>query len=130
MKGTIKLANPITVAINGKESQVTELQYNTEEITGALFCEADAKRRIAAGTKNVAIAPAAEFDYGLHLYLGFAACIAAAPEIDFSDLERIHGADVVEFMSVGRNFILKSEDSAQNNSDEPTEATAVPTTQA
>ena len=126
MKGTIKLVNPILV--NGKN--VAELQYNTEEITGQLFCEADAKRRIAAGAKNVSIAPAAEFDYGLHLYLGFAACVAATPEMDFADLERIHGADVVEVMAVGRNFILKSEDSAQNNSDEPTEATAAPTTQA
>lgn len=126
MKGIIKLANPIPV--NGK--QVAELQYNTEEITGAMFCEADAKRRIAAGTKNVSIAPAAEFDYGLHLYLGFAACIAAAPEIDFSDLERIHGTDVVEVMTVGRNFILRSEDSTQSNSDEPIEITAPPTTQA
>lgn len=125
MKGSIKLANPITV--NGK--QVAVLQYNTEEITGALFCEADAKRRIAAGTKNVSIAPAAEFDYGLHLYLGFAACIAAAPEFDFSDMERIHGVDVVEVMSVGRNFIMKSEDLAQSNSDEPTETTAAPITQ-
>jgi hypothetical protein len=126
MKGTIKLANPITV--NGKV--LTELQYNTEEITGALFCEADAKRRIAAGTKNIAIAPAAEFDYALHLYLGFAACIAAAPQIDYSDLERIHGVDLVEFMAVGRNFIMKSEDSAQKTSDEPIETTAAPTTQA
>jgi hypothetical protein len=126
MKGIIKLANPITV--NGK--QVAELQYNTEEITGAMFCEADSKRRFAAGTKNVSIAPAAEFDYGLHLYLGFAACVAAAPEIDFSDLERIHGVDIVNVMEVGRNFIMKSEDSAQSNSDEPTEATAAPTTQA
>ena len=126
MKGIIKLANPITV--NGKE--LAELKYNTEEITGVMFCEADAKRRIAAGTKNVSIAPAAEFDYGLHLYLGFAACIAADPAIDFSDLERVHGADVVEVMAVGRNFILKSEDSAQSTSDEPTETTAAPTTQA
>ena len=126
MKGTIKLVNPITV--NGKT--VNQLEYNTEEITGQLFCEADVKRRIAAGTKNVAIAPAAEFDYGLHLYLGFAACVAAAPEMDFADLERVHGADVVEIMAVGRNFILKSEDSAQSNSDEPTEATQAPITQA
>ena len=126
MKGIIKLANPIPV--NGKN--VAELSYDTAEITGQLFCEADAKRRIAAGTKNVSIAPAAEFDYGLHLYLGFAACIAAAPEIDFTDLERIHGTDVVEIMAVGRNFILKSEDSVQNNSDEPTETTQAPITQA
>ena len=126
MKGIIKLSHSITV--NGKP--VAELQYNTEEITGALFCEADSKRRFAAGTKNVSIAPAAEFDYGLHLYLGYAACVAAAPEIDFSDLERIHGGDLVSFMEVGRNFIMKSEDSVQNNSDEPTEATVAPTTQA
>ena len=126
MTGIIKLANPIPV--NGKN--MTELHYDTGEITGQLFCEADAKRRIAAGTKNVSIAPAAEFDYGLHLYLGFAACIAAKPELDFSDLERVHGADLVEIMAVGRNFMLKSEDSAQNTSGEPTEATAAPTTQA
>lgn len=126
MKGTIKLANPITV--NGKE--LAELLYNTEEITGALFCEADAKRRFAAGAKNVSIAPAAEFDYGLHLYLGFAACIAVAKEIDFTDLERIHGADIVDIMAVGRNFIMKSEDSEQRASDEPSETTAAPTTQA
>ena len=126
MKGIIKLSNPITV--NG--NLVAELEYNTDEITGQMFCEADAKRRIAAGTKNVSIAPAAEFDYGLHLYLGFAACIAASPKIDFSDLERIHGADVVDVMAVGRKFILKSEDSAQNNSDELSETTAAPTTQA
>ena len=126
MKGTFKLTNPITV--NGKE--LTELLYNTEEITGVLFCEADAKRRIAAGAKNVSIAPAAEFDYGLHLYLGFAACIAADNKLDFSDLERVHGVDVVEIMAVGRNFILKSEDSAQSNSDEVSEPTVAPTTQA
>ena len=126
MKGTIKLKNPITV--NGK--QVAELSYNTAEITGAMFCEADSRRRFAAGSKNISIAPAAEFDYGLHLYLGYAACIAAAPEIDFADLERIHGVDLVEIMAVGRNFIMQSEDSQQSNSDEPSEATAVPTTQA
>ena len=126
MKGTIELENSIPV--NGKN--VTELQYDTVGITGQLFCEADAKRRIAAGTKNVSIAPAAEFDYGLHLYLGFAACIAAAPEMDFADLERVHGADLVDIMAVGRNFILKSEGSAQSNSDEATEVTVAPTTQA
>lgn len=126
MKGILKLANSITV--NGR--QVDQLQYNTQDITGALFCEADSKRRFAAGTKNVSIAPAAEFDYGLHLYLGFAACIAASPEIDFADLERIHGADLVDVMAVGRNFIMKSEDSQQSTSDELTETTVAPTTQA
>lgn len=126
MKGTIKLANPITV--NGKE--LAALNYNTDEITGAMFCEADSRRRFAAGSKNISIAPAAEFDYGLHLYLGFAACVAGSPEVDFSDLERAHGIDLVSIMAVGRNFIMMSEDSAQSNSDELTETTAAPTTQA
>jgi hypothetical protein len=126
MKGTIQLSNPIT--INGK--QVVALAYDTVGITGALFCEADSRRRFAAGSKNISIAPAAEFDYGLHLYLGYAACVAAAPEVDFADLERIHGEDLVDIMAVGRNFIMKSEDSQQSNSDAPTETTVVPTTQA
>jgi hypothetical protein len=126
MKGIIKLVNPITV--NNKA--LAELQYNTDEITGALFCEADSKRRFAAGSKNVSIAPAAEFDYGLHLYLGYAAVVAASGEIDFADLERIHGADLVGIMEVGRNFIMKSEASEQSNSDDASETTAAPTTQA
>ncbi|MBO5953355.1 MAG: hypothetical protein J6Q53_04445 [Oscillospiraceae bacterium] len=130
MKGTIKLDNPIAVAIDGKQVQLAELKYDTNEITGALFCEADSKRRFAAGAKNVSIAPAAEFDCGLHLYLGFAAIIAADSNIDFADLERIHGADLIDVMEVGRNFIMKSEDSAQSNSDDHSETTAEPTTQA
>lgn len=130
MKGTIKLTNPIAVAISGKEVKLSELHYNTDEITGALFCEADSRRRFAAGGKNISIAPAAEFDYGLHLYLGFAACVAVAPELDFSDLERIHGIDLVKIMEIGRNFIMQSEDSEESNSDEPTENIAEPSTQA
>ena len=126
MKGIINLVNPITV--NNKP--MAELQYDTDEITGALFCEADSKRRFAAGAKNVSIAPAAEFDYGLHLYLGFAACVAADTNVDFTDLERIHGVDLIAVMEVGRNFIMKSEESEQSNSDEPTGTTAAPTTQA
>lgn len=125
MQGTIQLNKPILV--NNKP--VGELKYDSENITGALFCEADSKRRFAAGSKNVSIAPAAEFDYGLHLYLGYAACIAADGSMDFSDFERISGADLIKFMEVGRNFILQSEDSAQSNSDEPSETTAAPTTQ-
>lgn len=125
MKGIIKLANPI--AVNGKT--VTELAYNTDEITGALFCEADVKRRIASGVRNISIAPAAEFEYGLHLYMGYAACIAANSEYDFSDMERIKGADVMTVMDIGRNFIMQSEGSQENNSDEQSENTAEHSTQ-
>ena len=59
--------------------------------------------------KNVSISAAAEFDFGLHLYLGYAAIIAVNPSYDFSDMERIKGRDVVEVMQIGRNFMLASD---------------------
>ena len=77
------------------------------------------------------VAPAAEFDFALHLYLGYAAIIAVNPSYDFSDLERIKGADVVDVMAIGRNFMLKSEEtSTENDSDEHIEITPESTTQA
>lgn len=117
MQGTLKLKNPI--AVNNKK--VDTLKFDTNEITALLFTEAEAKRKSAAGLSNVSISPAVEFDFGLHLYVGFAAIIAKNPECDFSDLERIQGVDLVEIMAVGRNFLLKSEDANQSNSDEQSE---------
>ena len=78
------------------------------------------------------ITPAVEFDFGLHLYLGFAAIIAVNPEIDWSDLERLHGADVVEVTGIGGNFMLKSEDeeSQASESAEPSGTTPASTTPA
>lgn len=108
----IKLRNPIKV--NGKT--VTELTYDINEITAIGFIEAEAKRK-GAGSRSVSITPAVEFDFGLHLYLGFAAIIAVNPEIDWSDLERLHGHDVVEVTGIGRNFILKSEDTESQESE-------------
>nr|DAH47704.1 MAG TPA: hypothetical protein [Caudoviricetes sp.] len=124
MTGTFKLHNPID--INGKSHEA--LAYDTNEITALLFTEAEAKRKSAAGLKNVTITPAVEFDFGLHLYLGFAAIIAKNPECDFTDMERIHGTDLIDIMAVGRNFLLKSEDATPSNSDEPSETTPKPTT--
>lgn len=124
MHGTLNLKNPITV--NNKK--VGTLKFDTNEITGLLFTEAEAKRKSAAGLTNVSISPAAEFDFGLHLYVGFAAIIAKNPECDFSDLERIQGVDFVDIMAIGRNFLLKSEDADQSNSDEQSETTPEPST--
>jgi hypothetical protein len=124
MTGTFKLHNPID--INGKSHEA--LAYDTNEITALLFTEAEAKRKSAAGLKNVTITPAVEFDFGLHLYLGFAAIIAKNPECDFTDMERIHGTDLIDIMAVGRNFLLKSEDATPSSSDEPSEITPKPTT--
>lgn len=115
---TLKLKNP--VKINGKD--ISEMTYDINEIDGVLFATAEAKRKAAAGMKNVSITPAAEFDFGLHLYLGYAAIIAVNPEYDFSDLERMKGRDVTAVLGIGRNFMLASDmEEPQNNSEEPTE---------
>ena len=124
---TLKLKNPIM--IDGKE--VAEVTYDSNEIDGILFATAESKRKSAAGLKNASISPAAEFDFSLHLYLGFAAIIAVNPSYDFSDVERIKGHDVVEVMAIGRNFMLASEKEQQpSDSDELTETTQESTTQA
>lgn len=124
---TLKLKNPIM--IDGK--QVAEVTYDANEIDGILFAEAEAKRKAAAGLKNTSITPAAEFDFGLHLYLGFAAIIAVNPSYDFADVERIKGHDVREVMNIGRNFMLGSDPEQQENgSEKPTETMPASTTQA
>lgn len=127
MKDILKLKNPIL--INGVET--TEVTYDTNEIDGILFATAESKRKAAAGLKNTSITPAAEFDFGLHLYLGFAAIIAVNKHIDFSDVERIKGHDVVEVMAIGRNFMLGSDkEQPESDSGEPTETMPESTTQA
>lgn len=124
---TLKLKNPIM--INGEK--IAEVTYDPNEIDGILFATAESKRKAAAGLKNTTITPAAEFDFGLHLYLGFAAIVAANPSYDFSDVERIKGRDVVEVMAIGRNFMLASDQEQQENaSDEPIETTPESITQA
>ena len=124
---TLKLKNPIM--IDGKE--VAEVTYDTNEIDGILFATAESKRKAAAGMKNTTITPAAEFDFGLHLYLGFAAIVAVNPSYDFSDVERIKGHDVVEVMGIGRIFRLASDqEPPENDSDEHTETTPESTTPA
>ena len=124
---TLKLKNPIL--IDGKT--VSEVTYDANEIDGILFATAEGKRKAAAGMKNTSITPAAEFDFGLHLYLGFAAIVAVNPSYDFSDVERIKGRDVVEVMGIGRNFMLASDQEQQeSDSDEPIETTPESTTRA
>lgn len=124
---TLTLKNPIM--INGEK--VSEMKYDINEIDGVLFATAEAKKKAAAGMKNMSISAAAEFDFGLHLYLGFAAIIAVNPSYDFADLERMKGHDVVEVMAIGRNFMLKSDEaSTESDSDEPTETTPESTTPA
>lgn len=126
MKNELKLRNPIMV--DGEK--VTVVTYDADEINGTLFATAEARRKTAAGMKNTAISPAAEFDFGLHLYLGFAAIIAVNTTWDFSDVERIKGTDLREVMNIGRNFMLASDQDAQeSDSDEHTEIMPESTTQ-
>lgn len=127
MKETLNLEHAIK--INGKS--VKEVTYDADEITAGLFAEADVKKKQAAGIKNLSISPAVEFDFGLHLFLGFAAILAVNPEYSFEDLEAIHGKDLTSVMKVGRDFLLSSEeDSSPNSLEEQSETTVKPTTQA
>lgn len=126
IKGTLRLKNPIL--INGNE--ITEVTYDSNEIDGILFATAESRRKAAAGRKDISIAPAAEFDFSLHLYLGFAAIVAVTP-LMFSDLERIKGHDVVEVMTIGRILCSRrGENTNGDDSGEPTETTPESTTPA
>ena len=127
MSEILKLKNPIMI----NNISVTEVTHDANEIDGILFATAETKRKAAAGMKNTTLTPAAEFDFGLHLYLGIAAIVAVNPSYDFSDIERIKGHDVVEVMKIGRNFMLVSEpEQPQSDSEEPTEITPESTTPA
>ena len=122
MKKSLKLKNPIMI----NNEPVSELTYDTNEITAVLFAEAEARQRKAAGT--AVATPVAEAAFSLHLYLGFAAVISVNPQYDFTDLERIHGVDALELMGVGRNFILKLEKSEEGGSDKQSETIPEPST--
>ncbi len=123
-----KLTIKKPIMVNGEE--VKELTYDANEIDGVLFATAESKKKAAAG-QNLSISPAAEFDYGLHLYLGYAAIIAGNPSIDWSDLERVKGRDIMEIMKIGRSFMLGSDEASQeSDSAEPIETMAGSTTPA
>ena len=122
----LKLGTPLTV--NGKK--LNELTYDTNEITVALFAEAEARKLKATTAKAGGLAGAAEMDYSMHLYLGMMAIIAVNPEIDISDLERISGSDVMALMRIGRNFTTSRSEahSEENSFGEQSETTPEPST--
>ena len=126
MRDTIKLKNPILI----DNKPVSEITYDANEITAILYAQAEAKKKVSAGMKNVNISPAVEFDFGLHLYMGFAAAIAVNPTYTFEDLERVKGRDVMAFSEVGRDFLLGLDTSEESSSEKQSEPTAEPTTQA
>lgn len=99
----LKLKTPIK--INGEE--VSELSYDTNEITSEAFIAAEARKFKAAGRQGIT-AGALEMDYSMHLQLGFAAIVAVNPKIDYNDLSRLKGADLNAVVRIGRNFIIAS----------------------
>lgn len=124
MQKVIHLKNPILI----DNKTVSEISYDSNEITALLYTEAEAKRKAAVGVAAASLT--VELDFGLHMYLGFAAAIAANPNYSFEDLERVKGADVLAFSKVGRNFLMGSEESQPSKSEDVSETTAAPTTQA
>ena len=127
MTQILVLDNPIL--INNKE--VKELSYDAQQITVDLFTAACAKSAESSKTKSFT-AKVKETDYGLHLYLGMAAIIAVNTEIDFADLERIKGFDLLDLTNIGTFFIVRkqAEVSEQNKSAERSATTADTSTQA
>jgi hypothetical protein len=114
MKKTLTLKRPII--INGIER--TELSYDVEAITTDQYLKACSKaaesdRGMMSKLKQK------ENDYALHMYLGYEAIIACNPEIDYEDLKRASGFDVLSFTDIGWLFIMRTPGAAskENNSD-------------
>ena len=125
-KNTLVLDNPIL--INGKD--VKELTYDAKEITVDLFTKACALAADASQTKGFTMR-VKETDFNTHLYLGMAAIIAVNPDIDFSDLERVKGFDLLDLSNIGTFFIVRkqAEPSEESNSDEQSGTTPATSTQ-
>ncbi|MCL2549175.1 MAG: hypothetical protein FWE76_08435 [Symbiobacteriaceae bacterium] len=117
MQGTLKLKNPI--ALDG--GKLTEVTYDTNEITAIMFLDAD--RRASPRELDVKVM---EVNTGFHFYLGCQAIIALNCRIDISDLERTKGSDVLAITKVGRLFFGQSEDSEEESSAAPSETTPEP----
>lgn len=98
-KEVLKLKNPIK---NYDGNTVSELEYDSDKISCKLFNEA------ATGT-NVG-----EY-YKFCLRLGMAAILAANEMMEWSDVERITGGDLMRVHKIGTNFIIASADAEEEN---------------
>lgn len=116
MKGTIKLRNAIK--INGKS--VKELSYDTDQITSEMYLQAIGK---AVTKGNGMTGSALQVDAGAQLMLGMYAVVANNPEYDIADIERATGSDLIQFVTIGRDFTLGREDQTEAPSEERSETT-------
>lgn len=118
MKGTIVLRNPIK--INGKK--VKEITFDTEKITLDDYMAA-----VEKGDKtNFSV----HSDKGAQLYFGFYAAIKENPSIDITDLQRVTGYDLMQFLDVGFLFTVGREDQMEEPSEETSETTQEDSAQA
>lgn len=126
-KSVLKLRNAIKI----NNETVSELSYDPNEITVELYATACSKAVDAAKAETFQ-AKVKETDYSMHLYMGMAAVIAVNSEIDFSDLERVKGFDLLALSQIGSFFIFgrSEEPSSQNESENSLESTADTSTQA
>ncbi|MDD3139615.1 MAG: early nodulin 20 (N-20) [Lachnospiraceae bacterium] len=117
MKRTIILKKAIK--INGKD--VKELTYDFEKISSNLFRRAEMKSIEGLQTMKATVM---ETDVSLHLALGMAAIIADNNDIDFNDLDRITGVDLIFISRLGRSFTSGSleEESEESSSEMQSEA--------
>ena len=122
----LTLDNPII--INNKE--VSELSYDPMAITADMFSIACAKSAAVDRSRAIAL-KAKENDYALHLYLGMASVIAVNPGIDWADLERVKGFDILDLTNIGTFFIMRksAEPSQESNSEKQSESTPDTSTQ-
>ena len=105
MSNILNLRNPIKINNN----EVSELAYDGLEIPVDLYLSACAKAAAASvdGGPAVLNSKLQEVDYILHFYIGCAAVIACNRKIDFADLERVKGYDILELSKIGLFFIVK-----------------------
>ena len=104
MKKTFTFKHPIKV--NGREVKCVE--YDEDELTIDLYHDACDR-----GSINGAVVK--ESNDKLHVQLFWACVIAVNPEIDFTTLSQVKGiGDFTRMANIGRNFIVSSEGSDQN----------------
>ena len=84
-RGTITLNKP--VLINGV--QVTEMSYDTDEISGELYAQAEAHKMKASGSKGGNLAGAVELDYSHTFIYRLRCCHCSKPFLHI----RGHGED-------------------------------------
>lgn len=123
MKGTVELRRPIL--IDGKE--VKELSYDTDKISVELYLKAvNAAMAKGNGITGINI----KVDAGVQLMIGLYSVVAENPAYDITDVERVTGADLMNFVDIGMAFTLGRADQTDAPSEPQSETTPRRSTQA